>query len=132
MVGIVSTAMGEQASALGQIATGAETVRVQSDQTVRAIKQQTRAVKDVADAAENTAKQIKLITIANREHSVVAGQLLDTLKQIREITDRNAHGVQETRGGTNDLVERAAALVSLAERSTGRHPRGYGANRSGR
>jgi methyl-accepting chemotaxis protein len=99
---------------------------------VRAIKQQTRAVKDVADAAENTAKQIKLITIANREHSVVAGQLLDTLKQIREITDRNAHGVQETRGGTNDLVERAAALVSMAERSTGRHPRGNGANRSGR
>jgi len=129
---MVSTAMGEQANAMNQIATGAETVRLQSDQTARALKEQARAVKDVSGAAENTAKQIKLITTANREHSVVAAQLLNTLKQVREITDRNAHGVQETRGGTNDLLQRATALVSMAERSTGRHARGNGANRSGR
>jgi methyl-accepting chemotaxis protein len=132
MVAMVSTAMGEQANAMTQIATGAETVRLQSDQTARALKEQARAVKDVSGAAENTAKQIKLITTSNREHSVVAAQLLNTLKQVREITDRNAHGVQETRGGTNDLLQRATALVSMAERSTGRHARGNGANRSGR
>jgi methyl-accepting chemotaxis protein len=128
----VTSAMGEQATAMNQIAKGAETVRVQSDQTAKALKEQSRAVKDISDAATSTARQIKLITTANREHSVVSAQLLNTLKQIREITDRNAHGVQETRGGTNDLLQRAAALASIAEGGTGRHTRGNGAHRGGR
>ena len=55
--------------------------------------------------------------------------LLATLKEIREITDRNAHGVKETRGGTDDLLQRASALVSLTE-SPGRQLRANGGEHS--
>jgi methyl-accepting chemotaxis protein len=73
-----------------------------------------------------------MITAANREHSLVSSRLLTALKQIRDITDRNAHGVQETRGGTTDLLQRATALVSLTESRGGRQLRGNGSQSSGR
>lgn len=126
MIGSVSGGMAEQSTALGQISRAAESMRMQSEQTAKALKEQSRALKDMTDAVENTAKQIKLITGANREHSVVSSQLLATLKDIREITDRNAHGVKETRGGTDDLLQRASALVSLTETRAGRQPRANG------
>jgi methyl-accepting chemotaxis protein len=87
----------------------------QAEQAARALKEQARTMKEMSGAAENTSKQIKLITVANREHSTVSTALLDSLRQIREITDRNAHGVKETRGGTDDLLERAEALISLTQ-----------------
>jgi methyl-accepting chemotaxis protein len=90
------------------------------------VKEQARAMKDMSEAAENTSKQIRLITNANREHSTVATGLLTTLKQIRDITDRNVHGVRETHGGTTDLLQRAEALVSLAETPGRRQARGNG------
>jgi methyl-accepting chemotaxis protein len=127
MTAAVSTGMVEQTTAIVQISRSAESMKGQSEQAAKALQEQSRAMKDMSDAAENTARQIKMITSANREHSTVSGGLLVTLKQIRDITDRNAHGVKETRGGTTDLLERAAALVSLTESHTGaRQARGNG------
>jgi hypothetical protein len=48
--------------------------------------------------------------------------------EIREITTRNAGGVKQTRGNTDDLLKRANGLVTLVGqpvngRSNGRAPR---------
>jgi methyl-accepting chemotaxis protein len=69
-------------------------------------------------ATESTAAQIKLITRANREHSSVAGRVLDQLRDIRTISDRNARDVNETRGNTAALMEHAADLAALVGRGT--------------
>ena len=65
---------------------------------------------------QNTAKQIKLISKANVEHSGAAASLLSSMGEIRKITVRNAFGVKQTRGGTDDLMRRAQALVNLMKR----------------
>jgi hypothetical protein len=36
--------------------------------------------------------------------------------EVRQITDRNAAGVKQTRGGTDDLRRRAEALAALVDR----------------
>ncbi len=82
---------------------------MQADQTARAVKEQARTMREMIAAAQNTAKQIKLITNANLEHSTVSGSLLRSVAEIRQITDRNASGVKQTRGGTDDLLRRAQA-----------------------
>jgi methyl-accepting chemotaxis protein len=120
MLGGVTKAMAEQATAMGQIATASESMRVQADQTARAVREQGRTMKDMTAAAQNTSKQIKLITTANKEHSTVSGSLLTSLEEIRHITERNASGVRRTRGGTDDLLRRAGALTALVSRPSQR------------
>ena len=73
-------------------------------------------MREMTAAAQNTSKQIKLITNANKEHSTVSGSLLTALGEIRQITERNASGVKRTRGGTDDLLRRAQALAALVDR----------------
>jgi methyl-accepting chemotaxis protein len=121
---MVTKATAEQATAMSQIAAATESVRIQADQTSRAAKEQARTMREMTSAAQNTGKQIKLITDANRQHSAVAGSLLGSLGDIRQITERNANSVKRTRGGTDDLVRRAGALSALVGRATGRRGNG--------
>ena len=107
---------------MGQIAAASESMRVQADQSARALKEQARTMKDMSAAAQNTSKQVKLITGANREHSTVSASLLTSLGEIREITERNASGVRRTRGSSDDLLRRAGTLTALFSR-TGRRGR---------
>jgi len=78
---------------------------------------------------QNTAKQIKLISKANTEHSAAAAVMLASIAEIRQITDRNVAGVRQTRGGTDDLRRRAQALAALVDqpassrKANGRAPR---------
>jgi methyl-accepting chemotaxis protein len=123
MIASVATGMAEQSTAMGQISRAAQSMRQQAEQTTRALAEQSRAMKDMSQAAENTAKQIKRITTANREQSTVSSALVGMLNEVRQVTDRNAHGANETRGGTTDLLQRAESLLLLAERQGGRHPR---------
>jgi methyl-accepting chemotaxis protein len=125
MIGAVTRAMVEQSKAMSEIAGASESMRTQAEQTLRAVKEQARTMKDMTGAAHNTLKQVKLITHANREHSTVSASLLTSLGEVRQITDRNASGVKRTRGGTDDLVRRANALVALVERPASRR-RGNG------
>ena len=81
-------------------------------------------MRDMISAAQNTAKQIKLITKANIDHSTVSSSLLRSVGEIRQITDRNAEGVKQTRGGTADLLRRAQALIALTERPAHDRPNG--------
>ena len=112
--------MVEQTKAMSEISAASDGMRAQAEQTSRAVKEQARTMKEMTGTAHNTLKQIKLITHANREHSTVSASLLTSLGEVRQITDRNAAGVKRTRGGTDDLVRRANALVALVERPAGR------------
>jgi methyl-accepting chemotaxis protein len=120
----LATAVKDQAKVTGDVATAADGMRVQSEQAARAVKEQARTMRDMIVSAQSTAKQIKLITKANIEHSTVSSSLLRSVSEIRQITDRNANGVKETRGGTDDLLRRAQALVALVERPGQARPNG--------
>ena len=74
-----------------------------------------RGLKEMTTATQSTAKQIKLITRANLEHSSVAVRVLEQLRDVRQIADRNARDVKETRGSTDDLIKHAEELASIAE-----------------
>ena len=89
-------------------------MRVESEQAAKALREQVKTLTGMADTAESAAGQMKKITEANRGHSSSAAALLASLRQIREVTDRNVHGARETRGGTTDLLERAESLLALA------------------
>jgi methyl-accepting chemotaxis protein len=79
----------------------------------------------MVSATQNTARQMKMITHANREHSGVAGRLLDQLREVRQITDRNAREVKETKGSAVDLLRHAEELSGIVDRGArgnGHHP----------
>jgi methyl-accepting chemotaxis protein len=125
MVAAVTKSMTEQSTGMQDIASAAEGMRVQSEKASRALFDQARTMREMTAAAQNTAKQIKLITKANIEHSATAASLLTSMGEIRRITDRNASGVKQTRGGTDELMRRTKALLNLVQRpSNGRHSNG--------
>jgi hypothetical protein len=64
-----------------------------------------------------------LITRANREHSTVAGRLLEQLRDIRQITDRNARDVRGTKDGTSDLLRHAQELTGMIDSTVPRRSR---------
>lgn len=115
MISSVSTAMREQNTAVADITRAGDSMRQQADQAARALKEQARAMKDMTTASANTARQIKLITHANREHSTTATSVLTELGDVRRIADRNATGAKQTRAGTAELVRQAEALTDVID-----------------
>jgi methyl-accepting chemotaxis protein len=57
-----------------------------------------------------------LITRANREHSTVAAGILDIMKDIRKITDRNAEGVKETRRFASSMLDQSRRITEIVEK----------------
>jgi methyl-accepting chemotaxis protein len=117
---------------MSQIASASQSMRVQAEQSSRGIKEQARTLREMTAAAQNTSKQIKLITNANKEHSTVSGSLLTVLGDVRQMAERHASSVKRTRGGTDDLVRRASQLTELVNgpsrrRDSSRTPRSNGA-----
>ena len=109
------------AVAFAQIAAAADNIRNQTEQTSRAMQEQSRAMREMTGAANNTAKQIKLITAANREHSTASAAILAALADIRQVTERNAQGVQETLSGATRLLNLTATKNdSKAHRGNGK------------
>ena len=90
-------------------------MRQESDQAARALTEQARGAEgdDVGDRRTRPARSSRS-RVANREHSTVAGGVLDQLRDIRKITDRNARDVSETRGNTAELIKHAADLAGLS------------------
>ena len=101
----------------GDVAAASEGMRVQADQAARAVKEQALTMRDMISAAQNTAKQIKLIAKANVDHSTVSTSLVRSVGEIRQITDRNAEGMKQTRGGTADVLRRRGYDVHLVDAS---------------
>ena len=112
-------------------------MRREAEQAARALNEQARAMKDMVTAAQNTAKQIKLITHANREHSTVAGAAARSAARCPRDHRRNARGVKETRGGTVDLLRHAEELAGLSidvrqrRRGRGAERQAHGSNGRG-
>lgn len=127
MIGTVNKAMGEQTTAIQEVSIAMNSMRRESDQAARALTEQARGLKEMTTATQSTAVQVKLITQANREHSTVAGRVLDWLRDIRTITDRNARDVHQTRGNTAELMQHATDLAGLV----GGGVNGAGAKRNG-
>jgi hypothetical protein len=61
------------------------------------------------------AKQIKLITRANIDHSNGAENILQMLSEVRQITGQNIQSVRQTQNETTDLAELAAEIAGLAD-----------------
>jgi methyl-accepting chemotaxis protein len=112
--------MNDQAAAATQVTSDIDNIRKQAEQGERALADQARAMKELTGASINTARQIKLISAANREHSSVSGNLLGQLETIRRITDQNVRSARDTRGGTAELARQASTLAgSLGVRKSG-------------
>ena len=75
--------------------------------------EQARAARDMTTATQSISKEIGLITRSNRQHLLTAEQVLGTLTDIRQITERNSQGVKATLSGTVNLIERAQQLASI-------------------
>ena len=88
-------------------------MRQQSEQLTKALNEQTRAMREMTGASSDIAKQIKLITRANLEHSTGADSVLQMLSDVRKITERNAQGVQATLNETSGLIEQAQELSTI-------------------
>jgi methyl-accepting chemotaxis protein len=128
----VSQAMNEQATAVAQVSTSVNSMRRETDQASRALGEQSRGLKDMASATQNTAKHIKLITHANRDHSSTAAGLLEQLREVRQLIDRNAREVNQTLGGATDLVRHAEELSGLVAHAGRPAPGGHGNGANGR
>ncbi len=135
MIANLNRAISEQATASGEVSTAVNSMRRETEQAARALAEQTRGLKDMTTATGNTAKQLKLITHANREHSVVAAHMLEQLRAVRQITDRNARDVKETRSNTAELIKHAEQLSGIAQqnsrRTLGANGKGNGVNGRG-
>ncbi len=126
----MASAVAEQTTAMGQIANASDNMRVQAEQTDRAMKEQARTMKEMLASAQNTGNQIRLITNANREHSTVSASIISALGEIRQVADRNAGSVRRTRGGAKDVPKRAPVITRGGAPSGGqgkRRPRSNGA-----
>jgi hypothetical protein len=90
-------------------------MRQQSDQVAKAMSEQARAARDMTAAIENVSKEVGRITLSNRQHLDSSEKILGTLTDIRQITERNAQGVNATLSGTTNLNERARQLVEIMD-----------------
>jgi methyl-accepting chemotaxis protein len=109
----VSKAMGEQSTAVTQVTAALNSMKTQGEQAARATSEQGRTMREMAKATDTTARELKLITRANRTQADAASKLLAHLAEIRGVTERNAEGVSKARGSTDDLLKQSQALMSL-------------------
>ena len=77
------------------------------------LSEKSRALKEMSGATTNTTRQIALISKANKERAEVCAGLVNRVRDIRRISDRNASGVKKTRGNTTELLTRAETLKTL-------------------
>jgi methyl-accepting chemotaxis protein len=125
LISTTTKAVTEQASAMSEISKAADGMRVQSEQVSRATADQAKTMRTMTGESQSVAKQLTLISKANGEQSAAAADLVVSVNEVRRITDRNAAGVKQTRGGTDDLRRRAQALAALVDRpAPARKPNG--------
>jgi PAS domain-containing protein len=111
----VSRAMTEQAASASQMVTAVDSTRVQAEQLARAAAEQARTVKEMSRSTDGTARDIKSIIDANRQHSSATARVVAQLGDVRRVTERNLEGVRKTRGGTVDLLKQAETLTGIMD-----------------
>jgi methyl-accepting chemotaxis protein len=86
--------MTEQAQNSREITTAADDLRQQAAQAARAMQEQAKAIKDINGGSAEVAKQIKLITKANLDHS---SRGVTVQQKIRQIADVSAATTKEAK-----------------------------------
>ena len=107
LISEVTRAMVEQATATRQVTAAVGSMRQQSEQLAQAIGQQAISTKDMATASENISRQMRLMTQSNRDQSALAEGILKGVGEIRQVTQRNARGVEQTRAVNDNLLTSA-------------------------
>ena len=91
-------------------------MRQQADQAAKALKEQSRAMKDMTDGRgqhrQARSRSSRRPTASTRRR---AGDVLQDLAELRRVTDRNAAGVRQTRASTADLLRYAEALTAVVD-----------------
>lgn len=90
-------------------------MRRQAEQVAKSMREQTQGVENMTMATQNVAKQINLITRANREHSVIGEKIAMTLSDIRKGSERYSIEIKESHRLTIHLVEQTENLMTLIE-----------------
>ena len=76
--------------------------------------EQARAVGEIAQASQNVARQVGLVTRANKQQSASASSVLDTLTEMKRLGATASRGAQDTGVLAATLVERTRALGDIA------------------
>jgi predicted metalloendopeptidase len=113
--------MSEQATSSTQIASGTQNLKLQSEQTARALIEQSRAVKDISTSTQNVSKQIRLITDANRMHSQGARGLAENLESIREVVLANLSDAKSMHAASTALYQRETSSDNGVHNDLGRN-----------
>ena len=114
MIGTVSTAVSEQATASAQIAKAADEIRRETEQTSRGIAEQARAAAEITTATENVARQVALITRANVEQSRAVDGVAQTLGELRKLAERTARSANDSSTVSAALQQRVQSLGQTA------------------
>ena len=85
------------------------------EQASRSMTEQLRALKEMTTASENVARQVRVISAANREHSTAGNTILNHIAEVRRISDRNAAGAKETSASSEMLLRTAESLLNVIE-----------------
>ena len=90
-----------------------DSMRVQAEQAARAAAEQARTMREMTKAATRRARH--QADHPRQPRAVGGGRAgrVAQLADIRRITERNAEGVKQTRGGTADLLRQAEALAGI-------------------
>jgi methyl-accepting chemotaxis protein len=111
----ISKAMNEQAAGAGEITTAVGAMRQHSEELAKALFEQSRAMRNMTGASSDIAKNITLISNANREHSSSASDILQLVSQARAVADRNIEGVKATVLETAGLLDQALEVTTMIE-----------------
>jgi methyl-accepting chemotaxis protein len=106
--------MTEQVTSTEEVGRSVDSIRKQTAQVTQAMSEQARATRDAASASNNVSKQVKLITAATAAQALAAEKSTKAIGEIREITDRNAKGIQASRTVTESIINGTTALVAIA------------------
>jgi hypothetical protein len=116
--------MSEQATNAEQISAAAENLRLQSTQSARALQEQSAGIKSLSTGSTNVSKQIRLITVANLEHSASAAAILDKIRNLKQLAERNLAPANGKAGDTPSSSELSRESVPrVPARRTGRRKR---------
>jgi methyl-accepting chemotaxis protein len=108
--------MDEQTRAASDITTATTRMRRESDQLARAMGEQARAMNEMRGASQNTSRQIGLMLVSSRAHSASVANILLSLSNARQLTERSAQGLQEHQRVSASLREQAQLLAALRDR----------------
>ena len=79
------------------------------------MREQARTVHEMSIGVASVSKEALRITNSNRNHLEAAEKVRGAVRELREVTNRNANGVKETLLSTSGLADRARQLGDIMD-----------------